>query len=462
MRRSSVLALAAVILVAACRAGGREPAAPKPPPPLPPAVALAIQQEGWLLACDKGVVDACAKMGNVLVKAKHFDAAIAAYDHGCHIGARARVEDRDAPCADYLPGGSCEPEHCARCSSGQATEADACTENSAPYCAVQCKARTLSACLELEQARLCSEVAHVYHDRVADVLADQGEYCAPARMTAIFRAKRYAAESCDRFEASGLQHAPDMNAHTYCGRTRRIDEDIEHCNEMARSRARADADLAAMRAQTTATVMQSVAGLAQTADGIAAANKGYVPGTFTPGAPAVPGMARGYVNPQTGAQWTSPNLALIATLVPGGVRAPAPVAKAGPGSGTRGASPIAAPPGSAPGDASANEGACKGCDASCSADKAACAKGTQRSCYLAAACLCRCNLSAGGCGSDVDALRRCAGDNEANARKLESGAPAVAPSSPPPPKPNATPKPPAPKPPAKKCPGPGACAETAL
>ena len=39
-------------------------------------------------------------------------------------------------------------------------------------------------------------------------------------------------------------------------------------------------------------------------------------------------------------------------------------------------------------------------------------------CYKAAACLCKCNLDEGGCGSSKEALRECYEENEKLARDL--------------------------------------------
>lgn len=48
-----------------------------------------------------------------------------------------------------------------------------------------------------------------------------------------------------------------------------------------------------------------------------------------------------------------------------------------------------------------------------------CKGGSVRSCYLAAACLCQCNLDAGGCGSDRDALKECVDKNQKNAHDMD-------------------------------------------
>jgi hypothetical protein len=66
----------------------------------------------------------------------------------------------------------------------------------------------------------------------------------------------------------------------------------------------------------------------------------------------------------------------------------------------------------------ADQGACSACAQQCSAKTEACEDGSIKSCYLAAACLCQCNLDAGGCGSSKQALRECVDENERLAREL--------------------------------------------
>jgi hypothetical protein len=48
-----------------------------------------------------------------------------------------------------------------------------------------------------------------------------------------------------------------------------------------------------------------------------------------------------------------------------------------------------------------------------------CKNGSVKACYLAAACVCQCQLDAGGCGSDRDALRECVEKNKKNAHDME-------------------------------------------
>jgi hypothetical protein len=61
---------------------------------------------------------------------------------------------------------------------------------------------------------------------------------------------------------------------------------------------------------------------------------------------------------------------------------------------------------------------CEKCTDNCKARTDECKDGSVKACYLAAACLCQCNLDAGGCGSDKEALQKCVRDNEKNAREL--------------------------------------------
>jgi hypothetical protein len=61
---------------------------------------------------------------------------------------------------------------------------------------------------------------------------------------------------------------------------------------------------------------------------------------------------------------------------------------------------------------------CAGCESRCETQIRACKNGSIRSCYLAAACLCQCNLDAGGCGSSTTALRQCVEQNERLAQEL--------------------------------------------
>jgi hypothetical protein len=63
---------------------------------------------------------------------------------------------------------------------------------------------------------------------------------------------------------------------------------------------------------------------------------------------------------------------------------------------------------------------CAQCEGKCKALVDKCKEGGQSACYKAAACLCKCNLDAGGCGSSKEALRECYEQNERLARELES------------------------------------------
>jgi hypothetical protein len=61
---------------------------------------------------------------------------------------------------------------------------------------------------------------------------------------------------------------------------------------------------------------------------------------------------------------------------------------------------------------------CSDCENRCQAWVDKCKDGGQYACYKAAACLCKCNLDEGGCGSSKDALRECYEQNEKLAREL--------------------------------------------
>lgn len=61
---------------------------------------------------------------------------------------------------------------------------------------------------------------------------------------------------------------------------------------------------------------------------------------------------------------------------------------------------------------------CAACESKCVSWIKKCKEGGQYACYKAAACLCKCNLDAGGCGSSKEALRECYEQNEKLAREL--------------------------------------------
>ncbi|MBI4459655.1 MAG: hypothetical protein HY648_06320 [Acidobacteria bacterium] len=63
--------------------------------------------------------------------------------------------------------------------------------------------------------------------------------------------------------------------------------------------------------------------------------------------------------------------------------------------------------------------ACSQCANRCEGETQDCKNGSIKSCYLAAACLCQCNLDAGGCGSSKEALQQCVDGNQKAARDLE-------------------------------------------
>jgi hypothetical protein len=61
---------------------------------------------------------------------------------------------------------------------------------------------------------------------------------------------------------------------------------------------------------------------------------------------------------------------------------------------------------------------CADCESRCDSWISKCKEGGQYACYKAAACLCKCNLDEGGCGSSKEALRECYEENERLAREL--------------------------------------------
>ena len=64
---------------------------------------------------------------------------------------------------------------------------------------------------------------------------------------------------------------------------------------------------------------------------------------------------------------------------------------------------------------------CSKCEGKCKAWIDKCKNGGQYACYKAAACLCKCNLDAGGCGSSKEALQECYDKNEKAAKELGPG-----------------------------------------
>lgn len=61
---------------------------------------------------------------------------------------------------------------------------------------------------------------------------------------------------------------------------------------------------------------------------------------------------------------------------------------------------------------------CSKCEGKCKSWIDRCKDGGQYACYKAAACLCKCNLDAGGCGSSKEALQECYEENEKLAKEL--------------------------------------------
>jgi hypothetical protein len=62
---------------------------------------------------------------------------------------------------------------------------------------------------------------------------------------------------------------------------------------------------------------------------------------------------------------------------------------------------------------------CSECPEKCKSLSDGCKNGDQVSCYRAAACLCQCNLDAGGCGSSREALQKCIDENTKKAQDAE-------------------------------------------
>jgi TPR repeat protein len=63
---------------------------------------------------------------------------------------------------------------------------------------------------------------------------------------------------------------------------------------------------------------------------------------------------------------------------------------------------------------------CSNCSTECASVTARC-QTTMRACYEAAACVCRCQRSRGGCGMSIPALDQCVADNTAQADRLAGG-----------------------------------------
>jgi hypothetical protein len=61
---------------------------------------------------------------------------------------------------------------------------------------------------------------------------------------------------------------------------------------------------------------------------------------------------------------------------------------------------------------------CAKCEEKCKTWIDKCKDGGQYACYKAAACLCKCNLDAGGCGSSKKALEECYEENKKHAKQL--------------------------------------------
>jgi hypothetical protein len=78
------------------------------------------------------------------------------------------------------------------------------------------------------------------------------------------------------------------------------------CANMQAYRDATEREIAAMRTQNMALLARSAQQLAGTANAVSAAKAGYVPSTYSPGVAASPETPPTFVNPRTGAQWSSP------------------------------------------------------------------------------------------------------------------------------------------------------------
>jgi hypothetical protein len=262
-----------------------------------------------------------------------------------------------------------------------------------------------------------------------------GSWCNGEMRTQLARAVALAQIACDRTKDHGTE--------ARCGALDRAHEMAKECRDLQVRREQSERELAAMRAQTTAIAVQGLQQIAASANGVAAANAGYVP-AYTPGAPVTSTTPSAYVNPRTGAQWSSGNLALIAGLVPGGVKQQpnAVPSKKASETGTQGS-----------GDTFTISGNCSDeCTKRCKDDKEQCAKGEQHKCYDAAACLCECHKSfTGGCGSEIPALDKCIQENRTKSAALRGNKGTQVSKDPPPPKPPPPPKTEKPQPQVDNC-----------
>lgn len=151
--RAPLFPFALLTLLAAASCTPEKPAeAPRPPPPLDPA--LAAKLEPLLVACDRSNLQACDDLGHALEKAQHLREAIAAYVHGCQLGANAEnASNNHDECGRYAPGGVCDAQMCSECTAR--TREGRCRSHDASICETQpttCPDGSEEGCLDLQGA----------------------------------------------------------------------------------------------------------------------------------------------------------------------------------------------------------------------------------------------------------------------------------------------------------------------
>lgn len=264
---------------------------------------LASRLQPHLLACDLGVADACRDLGLKLEGARRLREAVAAYDHGCHLGSRGRAAEADR-CHQYVGGQSCHPNACVGCTEATRTKPE-CRRVDPVICAERdrfCRYDTLENCLDLVQAQLCARAAFVYYEQMPAATAAEGGCATPEWFA---RAHAYATAACDRAAKNPA--------------AKKTGDGESSCKDLAALRERAQK---CARPLTTADARQMTE--------VRSSFQAYVErlgGPFAAGAAPTPQAPALYVNPATSATWTSANLAFIASLFPGAVQAPSPPAK---------------------------------------------------------------------------------------------------------------------------------------
>jgi hypothetical protein len=297
----TLLALVFVVVASACGARTVEPTPQMALTPFSRDLAGRIQPD--LLACDLGVASACRELGYKLEAGNHLREAVAAYDHGCNLGGRARAAEAER-CHQYSSGQSCHPAMCTQCSGAARNKAE-CRRSDPVICAERerfCRYETLEDCLEIVGAQLCGRAAYVYYAQMPALAAAKDNCPTPEWFV---RAAAYADVACDRANRSAVAKRT--------GELESICKDREAIGERARKCSHV---LEATDRRKIEEVRASMLSYLQSGGG-----------TFTPGAPSTPSTPPAYVNPATKATWTSANLALIASLFPNRVEAPTPPAR---------------------------------------------------------------------------------------------------------------------------------------